>query len=82
VLHSDELAPAHSAAHLSEAHELIAKSRPATVGEAAVAQAHLHAAPEPLVLHVPSQSSVVAQVAEPLGTPPPPGQSVEAVAWK
>jgi hypothetical protein len=82
VLHSDPLAPAHSAAHLFEAHELIAKSRPATVGEAAVAQAHLQAAPELLALQVPSQVSVVAQVAEPLGMPPPPGQSVEATAWK
>jgi hypothetical protein len=81
-LHSDPLAPEHSVAHLFEAHELIAKSRPATVGEAAVAQAHLQGAPEPLVLHDPSQVSVAAQVAEPLGTPPPPGQSVDATAWK
>ena len=82
MLQSGPLVPEQALAHLSEAQELIANSRPATDGEADAAHAHLHAAPELLVLHVPSQVSVVAQVADPLGTPPPPGQSVDAAAWK
>jgi hypothetical protein len=82
VLQSGPLAPEHSLAHITVAHESIPRSRAATEGEAAAVQVHLQAAPEPLVLQVPSQLSVVAQLADPLGMPPPAGQSVGATALK
>lgn len=82
VLQSGPLVPLQALAQVSLAQELIPSTRLATDGSAAARQAHRQAGPELLVLQVPSQLSVAAQVAVPAGTPPPAVQSLAAVALK
>lgn len=82
LLQSALPAPVQLLLHMSVAHELIPSTRFATLSEAAATQAQRQAAPPPLVLHAAWQASVALQVALPLGTPPPFGQSLAAVAWK